>query len=104
MILRGSAASSPSAAAASKPMKPVNANTIAWKKSWALFAWLGLNGESRTPESPPLPRMMIPSSSRIPTPAAAKTELQPRRDPDVEQRQHGQRGHQDPEALEPAQV
>src|ERR671930_367264 len=67
---RGSAASSPSTAAASKPMKPVKAKTTARNKPCVDGSFAGLSGWAVTPESPPFAKTMMASSRIAATPAA----------------------------------
>src|SRR5713226_1381775 len=73
MARRGSAASSPRTAAASKPMKPVKAKTTARNSPCVDGSFDGLSGCSVTPESPPLASTMIASSRIAATPKAPTT-------------------------------
>jgi hypothetical protein len=81
MTCSGSAVSSPSDAAASKPMKPVNASTTARNRPCTLGSWPGSNGLSVTPASLPLASTITSSNviaATLPTPITSWVRVETR--------------------------
>src|SRR5260370_38231992 len=73
MVYLGLAVSSPSTAAASKPMNDVKLNTVAKNNPDNPFGReVGENGASERPESPPLARIMKARRRRARPPVEAK--------------------------------
>jgi hypothetical protein len=73
MTRLGWAASSPSTAAASNPMKPVKARITARKSPWVLGARPGSNGRQVRPWAPPWATMARDRATIVSTPITAKT-------------------------------